>query len=38
VDLSKQLVNLIIAQQTYQANSQTIQTENSIMQTIMNLR
>lgn len=38
VDLSEQLVNLIIAQQTYQANSQTIQTENSIMQTIMNLR
>lgn len=38
VDLSKQLVNLIIAQQTYQANSQTIQTENSVMQTIMNLR
>lgn len=38
VDLSKQLVNLIIAQQTYQANSQTIQTENSSIQTIMNLR
>lgn len=38
VDLSKQLVNLIIAQQTYQANSQTIQTENSIVQTIMNIR
>jgi flagellar hook protein FlgE len=38
VDLSKQLVDLIIAQQTYQANSQTIQTENSVMQTIMNLR
>jgi flagellar hook protein FlgE len=38
VDLSKQLVNLIIAQQTYQANSQTIQTENSVIQTIMNLR
>lgn len=38
VDLSKQLVNLIIAQQTYQANSQTIQTENSSIQTIMNIR
>lgn len=38
VDLSKQLVNLIIAQQTYQANSQTIQTENSSIQTIMQLR
>lgn len=38
VDLSKQLVNLIIAQQTYQANSQTIQTENSVIQNIMNIR
>lgn len=38
VDISKQLVNLILAQQTYQANSQTIQTENSVIQTIMNLR
>jgi flagellar hook protein FlgE len=38
VDLSKELVNLIIAQQTYQANSQTIQTENSVIQNIMNIR
>jgi flagellar hook protein FlgE len=38
VDISKELVNLIMAQQHYQANSQTIQTENSIIQTIMNLR
>jgi flagellar hook protein FlgE len=38
VDLSLQLVNLIIAQQTYQANAQTITTENSIMQTILNIR
>jgi flagellar hook protein FlgE len=38
VDISKQLVNLILAQQTYQANSQTIQTENSAIETIMNLR
>jgi flagellar hook protein FlgE len=38
VDLSKQLVNLIIAQQSYQANSQTISTENSIIQTILNIR
>jgi flagellar hook protein FlgE len=38
VDLSKQLVNLIIAQQAYQANSQTISTENSIIQTILNIR
>lgn len=38
VDLSEQLVNLIIAQQTYQANSQTISTENSNIQTILNIR
>jgi flagellar hook protein FlgE len=38
VDLSEQLVNLIIAQQAYQANSQTISTENSNIQTILNIR
>lgn len=38
VDLSAQLVNLIVAQQAYQANAQTISTENSIMQTILNIR
>ncbi|MBS3955057.1 MAG: flagellar hook protein FlgE [Methylomicrobium sp.] len=38
VDLSAQLVNLIVAQQAYQANAQTITTENSIMQTILNIR
>jgi flagellar hook protein FlgE len=38
VDLSAQLVNLIVAQQHYQANAQTITTENSNMQTILNIR
>jgi flagellar hook protein FlgE len=38
VDLSAQLVNLIVAQQSYQANAQTITTENSIVQTILNIR
>lgn len=38
VDLSEQLVNLIVAQQAYQANSQTISTENSIIQTVLNIR
>lgn len=38
VDLSKQLVNLIIAQQAYQANSQTISAENKIIETILNIR
>lgn len=37
VDLAAQLVNLIVAQQTYQANAQTITTENTIMQTILNI-
>jgi len=38
VDLAAQLVNLIVAQQHYQANAQTITTENSIMQAILNIR
>ncbi len=38
VDLASQLVNLIIAQQTYQANSETISTENQIIQSILNIR
>ena len=38
VDLAAQLVNLIIAQQTYQANAETIQTEDTITQTILNIR
>jgi flagellar hook protein FlgE len=38
VELSAQLVNLIVAQQAYQANAQTITTENTIMQTILNIR
>ncbi len=37
VDLAAQLVNLIVAQQAYQANAQTITTENTIMQTILNV-
>lgn len=38
VDLSAQLVNLIVAQQAYQANAQTITTENTIMNTILQIR
>jgi len=38
VDLSAELVNLIIAQQAYQANAQTLSTENTITQTILNIR
>jgi len=38
VDLSEQLVNLIIAQRNYQANAKTIETANQVTQTIINLR
>lgn len=38
VDLSTQLVNLIVAQRNYQANAKTIETENAVTQTIINLR
>jgi flagellar hook protein FlgE len=38
VDLSSQLVNLIIAQRNFQANAKTIETANQTTQTIINLR
>lgn len=38
VDLSEQLVNLIIAQRNFQANAKTIETANATTQTIINLR
>ena len=38
VDLTAELVNMITAQRDYQANAQTIKTEDQIMQTIVNLR
>ncbi|SDX44836.1 flagellar hook protein FlgE [Marinobacter mobilis] len=38
VDLSEELVNLIIAQRNYQANAKTIETSDAITQTIINLR
>jgi flagellar hook protein FlgE len=38
VDLTGELVNMITAQRVYQANAQTIKTEDSIMQTLVNLR
>lgn len=37
VDLSKDLVNLIVAQQAYQANAQTIKTQNTVVQTLLSL-
>jgi len=37
VDLSGQLVNLIVAQRNYQANAQTIKAQDTVMQTLVNL-
>lgn len=38
VDLTEELVNMITAQRLYEANSQTIKTQDSILQTLVNLR
>jgi flagellar hook protein FlgE len=35
VDMSQELVNMIIAQRTYQANAQTIKTQDQVMQTLI---
>lgn len=37
VDLTKELVNMITEQRAYQANAQSIKTEDSILQTLVNL-
>ena len=38
VDLTSELVSMITAQRDYQANAQTIKTEDQVMQTLVNLR
>jgi len=38
VDITQQLVNMIIAQRNFQANAQVIQTEDTVTQTVINLR
>jgi flagellar hook protein FlgE len=38
VDLTAELVNMITAQRAYQANAQTIKTQDQILQTLVNLR
>lgn len=38
VDLTAELVNMITAQRVYQANSQTIKTQDQLLQTIVSLR
>lgn len=38
VDLTQELVNMITLQRAYQANAQTIKTQDGILQTLVNLR
>lgn len=38
VDLTGELVNMITAQRVYQANAQTIRTQDQVLQTLVNLR
>lgn len=38
VDISEELVHLIIAQRNFQANAKTIETNNAITQTVINIR
>lgn len=38
VDLTGELVNMIVAQRMYQANAQTIKAEDQVLQTLVNLR
>jgi flagellar hook protein FlgE len=38
VDLTAELVNMITAQRSYQANAQTIKTQDQVFQTLVNLR
>ncbi len=38
IDLTGELVNMITAQRNYQANAQSIKTQDAIMQTLVNLR
>ncbi|MCH7344001.1 flagellar hook protein FlgE [Pelomonas sp. CA6] len=38
VDLTSELVNMVTAQRVYQANAQTIKTQDQVLQTLVNLR
>ncbi len=38
IDLTGELVNMITAQRIYQANAQTIKTQDQVLQTLVNLR
>jgi flagellar hook protein FlgE len=38
VDVTAELVSLITAQRTYQANAQSIKTQDQVMQSFVNMR
>ncbi len=38
IDLTGELVNMMVAQRIYQANAQTIKTQDQVLQTLVNLR
>ena len=38
VDLTGELVNMMVAQRAYQANAQTIKTQDQVLSTLVNLR
>jgi len=38
IDLTQQLVDMITAQRSYQANAQTIKTQDQMLSTLVNLR
>lgn len=38
VDMSRELVDMIVAQRTYQANAQTIKTQDQVLQTLLQIR
>ena len=38
VDLTEQLVNMIVAQRNFQANSQALSTQDQITQAVINIR
>lgn len=38
VDMSSELVDMIVAQRTYQANAQTIKTQDQVLQTLLQIR
>ena len=38
VDLTQELVDMITAQRVYQANAQTIKTQDQVLNTLVNLR